>query len=122
MIFIDENLVNQQLQIVPLQLVLFQNVAEHVDGGLGHAVHLNDGVALVAQQVDLVVDAVDLLLEVGFHLVIQRLDGGFLLGLFHDLPDALALGDLQLLGEIGQHLGEIARGLLRFRHLLGLAL
>ena len=122
MIFIDEDLVNQQLQIVPLQLVLFQNVAEHVDGGLGHAVHLNDGVALVAQQVDLVVDAVDLLLKVCFHLVIQRLDGGFLLGLFHDLPDALALRHLQFFGEIGQHLGEIVRRLLRFRHLLGLAL
>lgn len=62
MIFIDEDLVDQQLQIVSLQLVLFQNVAEHVDSGLGHAVHLNDGVALVAQQVDLVVDAVDLFL------------------------------------------------------------
>ena len=122
MIFIDENLVNQQLQIVPLQLVLFQNVAEHVDGGLGHAIDLNDGVALVAQQVDLVVDAVDLLLEVCFHLIIQRLDGCFLLGLFHNLPDALALRHLQFFGEVGQHLGEIVRRLLRFRHLLGLAL
>ena len=122
MIFKDENFVNQQLQIVSLQLVLFQNVAEHVDGGLGHAVHLNDGVALVAQQVDLMVDAVDLLLEVGFHLVIQRLDGGFLLGLFHDLPDALALRDLQLLGEVGQHRRQIVGRLLRFRHLFGLPL
>ena len=68
------------------------------------------------------VDAVDFLLEVGFHLVIQRLDGGFLLGLFHDLPDALALRDLQFLSEIVQHRGEIVSGLLRFRHLLGLAL
>ena len=118
----DEDFVDQQLQIIPFQLILFQNVAEHVDGSLGHAVHLNDGVALVAQQVDLVVDAVDLLLEVGFHLVIQRLDGSFLLRLFHDLPDALALCDLQLLGEIGQHLGEIVSRLLRFRHLFGLAL
>ena len=122
MILKDENLVDQQLQIISFQLILFQNVAEHVDGGLCHAVHLNDGVALVAQQVDLVVDAVDLLLEVGFHLVIQCLDGGFLLRLFHDLPDALALGDLQLLGEIGQHRCQIVGGLLRFRHLLGLAL
>ena len=122
MIFKDEDLVDQQLQIIPFQLVLFQNVAEHVDGGLCHAVDLNDGVALVAQQVDLVVDAVDLLLQVCFHLVIQRLDGGFLLRLFHDLPDALALRDLQLLGEIGQHRRQIVGGLLRFRHLLGLAL
>ena len=122
MIFKDEDLVDQQLQIVSLQLVLFQNVAEHVDGGLGHAVDLNDGVALVGQQVDLVVDAVDLLLEVCFHLVIQRLDGDFLLRLFHDLPDALALRDLQLLGEVGQHLGEVVLRLLRFRHLLGLPL
>ena len=122
MIFIDENLVNQQLQVVPLQLVLFQNVAEHVDGGLGHAVHLNNGVALVAQQVDLVVDAVDFLLEVSFHLVIQRLDGGFLLRLFHNLPDALALRDLQFFGEIGQHRRQIVGRLFRFRHLLGLSL
>ena len=122
MIFKDEDLVDQQLQIVPLQLVLFQNVAEHVDGGLGHAVHLNDGVALIAQQVDLVVDAVDLLLEVGFHLVIQRLDGGFLLGLFHDLPDALALRHLQLLGQVSQHRCQIVGRLLRFCHLIGLAL
>jgi len=121
-IFKDEDLVDQQLQVVPFQLVLFQNVAEHVDGGLRHAVHLNDGVALIAQQVDLMVDAVNLLLEVCFHLVIQCLDGGFLLGLFHDLPDALALRDLQFLGEIGQHRRQIVRGLLRFRHLLGLPL
>ena len=120
-IFKDENLVDQKLQVAPLQRALFQNVAEQVDGGLGHAIDLNDGVALVAQQVDLMVDAVDLLLEVCFHLVIQRLDGGFLLGLFHDLPDALALGDLQLLGKIGQHRRQIARGLFGFCHLFGLA-
>ena len=68
------------------------------------------------------VDAVDLFLQVCFHLVIQCLDGGFLLGLFHNLPDALTLGDLQLLGEIGQHRRQIVRRLFRFRHLLGLAL
>ena len=122
MILKDENFVDQQLQVVPLQLVLFQNVMEHVDGGLGHAVHLNDGVALVREQVDLVVEAVDFLLEVVFHLVIQRLDGCLLLGLFHNFPNALALRHLQFFGEIVQHRGEIVRRLLRFRHLLGLPL
>ena len=68
------------------------------------------------------VDAVDLLLKVCLHLVIQRLDGGFLLRFFHDLPDALALRRLQLFGEIGQHRRQIVGRLLRFRHLLGLAL
>ena len=121
-IFKDENLVNQQLQIISFQLILFQNVAEHVDGGLCHAVDLNDGVALIGQQVDLVVDAVDLFLQVCFHLVIQRLDGSFLLRLFHNLPDALTLCHLQLLGEIGQHRCQIVGRLLRFRHLLGLPL
>lgn len=65
---------------------------------------------------------VDLFLEVSFHLVVQRLDGGFLLGLFHDLADTLALCHLQFLGEIVQHRRQIARGLLGFRHLLGLPL
>lgn len=41
---------------------------------------------------------------------------------FHDLPDTLALCHLQFLGEIGQHRRQIARGLLRFRHLIVLPL
>lgn len=41
---------------------------------------------------------------------------------FHDLPDALALCDLQLLVEIGQHRRQIVGRLLRFRHLIVLAL
>ena len=122
MILKDENFADQQLQVVPLQLVLFQNVMEHVDGGLGHAVHLNDGVALVREQVDLVVEAVDLFLQVVFHLVIQRLDGCLLLGLFHNFPNALALRHLQFFGEIVQHRGEIVRRLLRFRYLIVLPL
>ena len=42
MILKDQDPVDEQLQIVPLQLVLFLNVAEDVNGGLGRAVQLPD--------------------------------------------------------------------------------
>ena len=46
MILKDRDPVDEQLQVVPLQLVLFLNGAEDVDGGLGCAVQLNDAIAI----------------------------------------------------------------------------
>ena len=62
MILKDQDPVDEQLQIIALQLVLFLNVAEDVDGGLGRAVQLNDGVSFVGEKVDLVIQTVDLFL------------------------------------------------------------
>ena len=53
-----------------LQGVLAENVLKALHGGAGGPVHLDDGVALVREHIDLVPDALDLFLQVGLQLVI----------------------------------------------------
>lgn len=106
MILEDQNPVDEQFQIVSLQLVLFLNVAEDVDGSLGRAVQLNDGVPLVGKQIDLVIQTVYLFLQLRLHLVIKGFQVRFVFRVLHDVPNALALGDLQFFIEIIQHLRQ----------------
>ena len=60
---IRDSPVDDELQVVPVQLVLAEYVPEHLQGRLCRPVHLDDGVALVGEQVYLVVQAVYLLLR-----------------------------------------------------------
>ena len=103
MILIDSDLFDHQLQIVPLQLVLIQNVLKHLYRQLSRPVHPEDGVALVGKHVDLMADALDLLLELHLQFIIGLLNQRLLFGALHDLPDALALGDFQLFQKVIQY-------------------
>ena len=60
----------QQFQIVSFQRFLGKNVPEYLHGGLGGTPRLNDGVPLVREHTNLVIQPLDLLLQVGFQLVI----------------------------------------------------
>ncbi len=106
---------------LPVQLVLFQDVLEHIQGGFRSAVHLNDGIAPVAEQINLMVQAFDFPLQVVLQLVIGGLQQFLLLRVFHDVPDTLALGGLQLLLQILQHLRQVIGGLFGLGHLVNFA-
>ena len=97
MIFVDLNLFNHQIQVVAVKRRLFQNVMKHVDGGLCHAVDADDGIALVAGKLDLVLNARDTLRQLRFQLVVGFVQEFFLLRVLHNVADALALGRFQLL-------------------------
>lgn len=81
-------------------------------------VHLDDGVPFVREHLDLVADALDLFLKVGLQFVIGLRQKFLLLRVLHEIPDALALGDLQLLLEIGEYLRQPVGALLRLLHIL----
>ncbi len=61
-ILVHLDLPDDELQIIALQGVLTENVPKDLHGGACRPVHLDDGVALVREHVDLVSDALDLLL------------------------------------------------------------
>ena len=103
MVFIDLDVVDDQFQIITFQMVFVQNILKDFQGRPGGPVDLDDGVSLVGQQFDLVADAFNLLLQVGFQLVVGLFQQRLLVWVFHQIPDALALGDLQLFLELGQH-------------------
>lgn len=97
---------------------LAENVLKDLHGGAGGPVHLDDGVALVREHIDLVPDALDPFLQVALQFVVGLLQDVLLIRVFHQIPDALTLGDLQLLLEIGQHLRQPVGTLLRLLHIL----
>ena len=119
-ILVHLDLPDDELQIIALQGVLTENVPKDLHGGACRPVHLDDGIALVREHVDLVADALDLLLQVGLQLVIGLRQQLLLLRVLHEIPDTLALGDLQLLLEIGEYLRQPVGALLRLLHILPL--
>ena len=62
-ILIDSDFFNHQLQIVPLQLVLVQDILKHLQRKLSRPIHPQDGVAPVGNHVNLMANALDLLLK-----------------------------------------------------------
>ena len=70
MILVDPDFFDHQIQVVAVERRLFQNVIEHVDCGLCHAIDADDGIALVAGKFDLVLDARNALRQLRFQLVV----------------------------------------------------
>ena len=107
MVLEDLDLFDQQVEVAPVELLLRRMSEEDVEGGLGGAVHPDDGVPLVGQQLDLVGKPLNFLLQVAFHLVISLGEELFLVRVLEDVPDALAFGGLQLLPEVLQDLVQM---------------
>ena len=118
MILVNRDLVYHEFQIIALHLGLVQQIIEYVERCLCRAVDLDDRVALVGQQFDLVIQAVDFILQLGFHLVVQRPQCFLVLRVLHNIADALTLGGLEFCRQIIQHLGQIVRRLFGFHDLI----
>ena len=98
-----------------------QQIIEYVERCLCRAIDFDDRVALVGQQFDLVIQAVDLALQLGFHLVVQRPQCFLVLRVLHNIADALTLGGLEFCRQVIQYLSQIVRRLLGFHDLIILA-
>ena len=85
---------DDQLQIHLVQLVLGQDLVENVQRRTGDAVDLDDRVALVGGQLNLVLEAADLGLQLGLQLVIGLFQQFLFLRVLHHVPHPLALGGL----------------------------
>lgn len=118
MVLIDLDLLNDELEVVPVQLGLGQNVVKDLQRRLGHPVYPDNRVFLVLGQVDLVLDALHPPYQVALQLVVGLLQSGLLLRVFHHVPDPLALGGLQLLLEVQERGLQIFRRPLGLRHVL----
>ena len=64
------------------------------------------------------IQAVDFILQLGFHLVVQRPQCFLVLRVLHNIADALTLGGLEFCRQIIQHLGQIVRRLFGFHDLI----
>ena len=121
MIFEYLDPVDDQLQVIPVKGFFLQNVPEYIHGGFGRAVHQNDGVALVSQHADLMVNAINLLDQFRFQFVIEFFQYRLLLRFFHDLPDALALGGFQFFLQFRHNFRQMVGRLLSFCNVVGFA-
>ena len=73
-ILVDSDFFNHQLQIVPLQLVLVENVLKHLQRQLSRPIHTENGVAPVGNHVDLMADTFHLLLKLRLQFIIGLLN------------------------------------------------
>ena len=121
MILVNRDLVYHEFQIIALHLGFVQQIIEYFKRGLGRAVDLDDRVALVGQQFDLVIQTVDLALQLSFHFVIKIAQRFLVLRVLHNVADTLPLGSLEFCRQVIQHLGQIVRRLLGFHNLIILA-
>lgn len=94
MILKDLDLPDDEFQIVALERVLVQDVGKDIHRRAGGTVDLNDGIALVRQHINLVANALDLLLQIGLKFIIGFFQQIFLIGVLHQVADALAFGRL----------------------------
>ena len=99
-ILVDLDAVDDEPEVVSVELFLGEDVSKDVDSGFRHAVDAQDGVAPVREQVDLMGQPFDLALEGAFHLVVGFFQQRLLIGVLHDVSDALALGGLELLVQV----------------------
>ena len=118
MVLIDLDLLNHQLEVVPVQLGLVQNVVKDLQGGFCNPVYPDNRVFLVLGQVDLVLDTLHPPHQVALQLVVGLVQGGLLLRVLHHIPDPLALGGFQLLLEVQERGLQVLRRPLDLRHVL----
>ena len=97
MILIDENPVEDQVQVLRIELVLFQNLVEDLDGGLRGAVDADDRVFPVFGQLDLFLESGDTLLQLRLDFVVGLVDNVLVAGALEQVADALPLRDFQFL-------------------------
>ena len=118
-VFKDLNTLDDKLQIVAVKGFFVEDVLKHIQGSLCCSVDLDDGVALVGEHGDLVIQPFDFLLQFGFQFVVGFRQQFLLLRVLHDVPDALPLGGFQFLTQFSHHLRQMVGGLLRFQNILG---
>ena len=104
MILVNRDPVYHEFQIIALHLGLVQQIIEYFKRGLGRAVDLDDRVAFVGQQFDLVIQTVDLALQLRFHFVIKIAQRFLVLRVLHNVADTLPLGSLEFCRQVVQHL------------------
>ncbi len=121
MILIDPDLLDNQLQIIAFQLGLLKDILEYLHGGLGDAVHLNDGVAFVLRHGDMVIETIHAAQQVAFQIIVGFFQGLLILRVLHDIPDALALRGVQFLLQIGEDFRRMLRRALGLADVLLLA-
>jgi len=114
----DRDSLDDELQIVPLELRLSQDVVKGCHGGFCGAIDFDDRVAPVFGHVDLALQALHAAGEVILQLAVGRLQRLLLLRMLHDIPDARPLGGLQFLLQIAQHGGQVLRRCLRLADVL----
>ena len=81
---------------------------------------MDNGIAPVLRQRDLVPDALDAAEKVAFQFIVGLLQRRFLFGALHDVPDALALGGFQFFLKFRQHRFQMFGGRFGFRDVLRL--
>ena len=119
-VLIDLDPLDDQLQILPVQAGLAQNIRKHLQGGLGGTVDLEDGVALVRDHAQLVFEALDPSHQVRLQRVVGLLQQRLLIRVLHQVPYPLPLGGLQLLLEPHQDVVQVGGAALGFLYLLPL--
>ena len=118
MVLVNPDFLNNELEVVAVQFWLGQDIVKDLYGGFGCAVDLDDGVALVLRQSNLILNPLHTAEQVAFQLVIGGLQRFLLVRMPHNVSDALALGGFQLLLETGQDTPQIFGGFFRLRYVL----
>ena len=120
-ILVDLDLVDDELQVAAVQPLLVQQVIKDLHSRFGGAIDPDDGVALVLRHGDPMVQSLNAVQEVVFQLVVGLCQRFLVFRVLHDVPDALALGSLQLLLRVQQQLLQVFGGALRLGYVLLLA-
>ena len=100
MIFIDVDLVNDQVQILRIELVLLQNLIKDLNGGLGGSIDPNDRIFAIFGQFYLFFQAGNSIFDIRLHLVVGSVDDGFVLRTLQKIAHTLPFCDLKLLLEL----------------------
>lgn len=108
-IFIDEDAVDHELQVVAVELLLMQDIVEYFKHRFRRAVHADDRVTLVGRQIDLLLQSRDTLCQIIFQLVVGFLEDAFLIGVLDDVTDALALCRFQFFLQFKEDFFEVFR-------------
>lgn len=103
MILEDADFADEKVQIVPVELVLLDDVIKDVQHRFCGAVHANDRVALIPREVDLVLQALNLPQQLLLRDVVNVVENLLLLRVLEEIPGALPLEDLELLLQAREH-------------------
>ena len=102
MILVHADPLDNQLQVAAVELVLVEYVVEYLERELCRAVYPDDGISSVNREVDLILYSRDSPREIVLQFVVGFLKHFLLVGVLHDVADALTLGRFQLPLQVEQ--------------------
>ena len=88
------------MQVAAVELVLVEYVVEYLERELCRAVYPYDGISSVDSEVDLILYSRDSPREIVLQFVVGFLEHFLLIGVLHDVADALTLCRFQLLLQV----------------------